>query len=306
MTWTTYQVVLRLQAPMHIGRAKIGNVQRTRGYVTGRVLWGALTERLTRDELQGREPATDSRKYQAMGERVHDQLAFTYFYPTTDKNGTVALWPWNDGFRPRFLSTYAGTALAYPHQGADEGTLHEVEFISPRTLDTGDPVYLVGYVFEREGAPDWQPALHRLQLGGERGYGWGRVEPVRISELEDELPLFDGVYTTQSDGWPPVLKAQGRDDDKSVPLLAHALAADFEDEDTVRRAVTGVQGEIEPLVGRETRPKDGSFGMQVSEARICYAPGSEVSTGVSFKIGPYGVWERSPEQAEGAVGDATP
>ena len=288
MTWKAYQVVLRLLAPMHIGRAKIGNVQRTRPYVTGRVLWGALTERLTRDELQGRGPATDSRKYRAMGERVHEQLAFTYFYPTTDKNGTVALWPWDDGFRPRFLSTYASTALAYPQQGADEGTLHEVEFISPRTLDTDkpEPVYLVGYVFAQDGAPPWQSALHRLQLGGERGYGWGRVEPIEDPKPWDGEPLF-GWYAVEAGDWPPVLTAQGKD----IPLLAHALAADFKDGSTVRRAVTGVQGEIEPLVGRETHPKDGRFGVWVSRARICYAPGSKVSAGARFAIGRYGVWE---------------
>ena len=295
MTWKVYQVVLRLLAPMHIGRAKIGNVQRTRPYVTGRVLWGALTERLTRDELQGKGPATDSSQYRAMGDRVHQQLAFTYFYPTTDENGKVKPWPWKDGFRPRFLSTYASTALAYPHQGADEGTLHEVEFISPRTLDTGEQVYLVGYVFEREGAPDWRAALRRLQLGGERGYGWGRVEPVRISKLKGELSLFDGMYTVHSDAWPPVLTAQS----EKARLLAHALAASLEDEDTIR-------GDVEPLVGRETHPTDGRFGVWVSEARICYAPGSKVPEGLSFEIGPYGIWERSPEQVEGAVNDAAP
>ena len=287
MTWKAYQVVLRLLAPMHIGRAKIGNVQRTRPYVTGRVLWGALTKRLTRDDLQGKGPATDSSKYQAMGRKVHETLAFTYFYPTTDKNGNVNLWPWKNGFRPRFLSTYASTALTYPHQSAEEGTLHEVEFISPRTLDTNEPVYLVGYIFAQDGAPPWQSALHRLQLGGERGYGWGQVTPVMVSELKDGDTLFDGMYTVKSGIWPPVLTAQNKD----ACLLAHALTADFED----RKAIQGIEGEIEPLVGRETRPKDGSFGVQVSPARICYAPGSKVPAGVSFKIGHHGIWEAADD-----------
>ena len=282
MSWKTYQVVLRLRSPMHIGQMKLGNVQRTRGYVTGRVLWGALTERLTRDDLRGKEPATDSSKYQAMGKRVHEQLAFTYFYPTTDKNGTVDLWPWDEGFRRRFLSTYASTALTYPQQSAAEGTLHEVEFISPHTLDSGQPVYLSGYVFEREGSPPWKDALHRLQMGGERGYGWGRVEPIEGPKPWAGKPLF-GRYTVEPGAWPPVLIAG-----EKAHLPAHALAADFEDD----KAVEGVEGEVEPLVGRETCPK-GRFGVQVSEARICYAPGSKVSKEARFAIGRYGVWQHA-------------
>jgi hypothetical protein len=45
-----YHLVLRLRSPLHIGWNKTGNVQRTRSYVTGRNLWGALTMRLTRDQ----------------------------------------------------------------------------------------------------------------------------------------------------------------------------------------------------------------------------------------------------------------
>jgi hypothetical protein len=273
---------------MHIGWMKLGNVQRTRPYVTGRALWGAFTERLTRDAAPG--PATDSKLYQHMGERVHGQLAFTYFYPTTRCDGTVELWPWQDGFRSRFLSTYASIALAYPQQSADEGTLHEVEYITPHTLDTGSPVYLAGYVFERDDAPAWQSALSRLQSGGERGYGWGRVEPVGPPEPWDGRSLF-GWYTVKADPWPPVLTAE-----KGARLLAHALAIDF---DVEHKAVSGVDGRVEPLVGRETHPHDGRFGVWVSRpARICHAPGSMVAAGTRMQIGPYGIWE--------AVSDATP
>lgn len=281
MSWHAHRVVLRLCSPMHIGYAKIGNIQRTRPYVTGRVLWGALSQRLTRDKKQDKGPAADSKLYKGMSTRVHDQLAFTYFYPTTNADGTVNLWPWDNGFRPRFLSTYASTALSYPHQSADEGTLHEVEFISPRTLDSGERVYLAGYVFAQEGAPDWQPALRRLQLGGERGYGWGRVEPVRDPDPWNEKPLFGGQYTFELDVWPTVLTAG-----ENAHLLAHALAAELEG----RKPIQDAQGEIEPLVGRETAP-DGRFGVEVSEARICYAPGSKVVEGSRFRVGPYGVWE---------------
>ena len=280
MTWTAYRVVLRLRSPMHIGRGKVGNVQRTRSYVTGRVLWGALTERLTRDHFRGKGPATDSKQYANVSATVHSKLAFTYFYPTTSKDGQVPLWPWDDGFAARFLSTYPSTALVYPQQSAEEGTLHEVECLVPHTLDEGKPVYLVGYLFAKDGATDWQSALTRVQLGGERGYGWGRVEPVDDPQPWDGQPLF-GWYTLEPDAWPPVLTAE-----EKAPLLAHALAAKFEG----RRPVSGVWGPVEPLVGRETKP-GGKFGVHVSPARICYVPGSVVDAGTRMQIGPYGLWE---------------
>lgn len=284
MTYQVYHVVLCLRSPMHIGQVKLGNVQRTRPYVTGRVLWGALTLRLTRNDASG--PATDSQLYRCMGEQVHDQLAFTYFYPTIHTDGSVDLWPWGEdegkAFRARFLSTYASTALTYPQQSADEGTLHEVECIVPNTVDGGKPVYLAGYVFAQNGAPKWQPALERLQLGGERGYGWGRVKPLKDPEPWDKKPLFDGQYTVEPDGWPPVLKSED-----GARLLAHTLAADFE----TRTTVTKIDGEVEPLVGREAHPEDGRFAVWLSQDRVYYAPGGKVNPGAHFCLGPYGLWE---------------
>lgn len=86
MTWTAYRVVFRLKSPMHIGCGKVGNVQRTRPYVTGRMFWGALTMRLTRDQHQ---PATRSELYQKIGGEVHQYLKFTYFYPAIKKQRAI-------------------------------------------------------------------------------------------------------------------------------------------------------------------------------------------------------------------------
>ena len=38
MTWEAYAVVWRLKSPLHAGRGKVGNLQLTRPYVTGRML----------------------------------------------------------------------------------------------------------------------------------------------------------------------------------------------------------------------------------------------------------------------------
>lgn len=279
MTWRAFQVVLRLRSPLHIGCGKVGNLQRTRLYVTGRVLWGALTMRLTRDAFQERGPATDSHDYQGFGNQVHQDLAFTYLYPALESGDDYQVaWPWENEstFRRRFLSSYQGTALSYPQQSAAEGMLHEVECISPHTLDTGEAVFLKGYVFEKEGcALHWQSALKRLQMGGERGYGWGDVELVNALQFADEL--FGGPAVFRGDGDVPVicLPTDGR-------LLAHTLATDLP-----------VAGDVEPLVGREWRSDDPHrryVGQHVAFGDVCFTPGSMVSQALDVEVQKLGVW----------------
>ncbi len=280
MTWTAYRVVFELRSPMHIGCGKVGNVQRTRPYVTGRVFWGALTMRLTRDKCeQDNTPATDSRKYQEIGKKVHKELAYTYFYPTTNEDYSID-WSWENTsqFRRRFLSSYASTALVYPQQAADEGLLHEVEFISPRTIDEGKQVYLVGYVFEKEGCQlHWKQACKRLQFGGERGYGWGDVKCIERDAKNVHTDLFNGEAILICD--------QDRLIIETERLLAHTTSTNV-----------SAQGEIEPLVGREWNSNHpinryAGAGQYVNQfcADLCWIPGSMVARS-RFAIQNFGIW----------------
>ena len=280
MSWCCYRLVFRLRSPLHVGAGQVGNVQRTRPYVTGKALWGALTARITRDT----HPSATAADYRRIGEQVNEQLAFSYFYPAVDKE--IDVWPWGktaDEFSWRYLNTYAATALDYPCNTATEGSLHEAEFISPVTRN-GEAVDLIGYIFQQEGCQlPWKDkeTLNRLQLGGERTYGWGRVK------LESEpLPTNEVFgYRFELKGKRPIVIVPAN----SV-LLAHTLAADFDDEGVIRRAVRSIQGQIEPLVGRETTIQN-RFGAHRSEARICYVPGSQVKTELKVRVGAYGIWE---------------
>jgi hypothetical protein len=282
MIWKTYQVVLRLRSPMHIGWGKVGNVQRTRSYLAGRNFWGALTERLTRDRANGQGPATDSTKYQEVGREIDQFLAYTYLYPALRKGEDYAVaWPWQEDFSSRFLSSYASTALSYPQQAADEGTLHEVEFLSPNTLDQGAPVYLVGHIFEKAGAPDWRSALRRLQIGGERGYGWGRVELVGDPNHIESGELFSGVAKFEELDGKPTLCLRASDDAPGY-LLAHANT-------TGLRA----KGNVEPVVGREWRSNqvhNRYAGQHVEYTDVCFTPGSQVEEETKFQVGQFGIW----------------
>lgn len=283
MTWKAHEAILRLRSPLHIGCGQMGNLRRTRPYVIGRTLWGALTMRITRDKAEGRGAANDSKAYRDTGKKVHDSMAFTYFFPAVKRGDAFKTeWPWEDenAFRYRFLRSFAGTTLHYPAQSAVEGSLREVEYISPRVVDTGEPVFLMGYIFEKKGSElGWKAALNRLQLGGDRGYGWGDVELEELCEAADGK-LFGGAAAFRGDGDHPVipLEAGGR-------LLAHVKADGLP-----------ASGVVEPLVGREWRSnqsRNNYAGQHVEFIDVCYGPGGEVHQPLAFEIKEFGIWRRS-------------
>ncbi|NJN66151.1 MAG: hypothetical protein HC884_05265 [Chloroflexaceae bacterium] len=293
--WHMYQVVFRVRSPLHIGWNKVGNVQRTRPYATGRSLWGALTMRLTRDRAATQRRTAHATDYRKTGDWVHEQLAFTYFYPALWKEPTngslsyIVAWPWKEpsagSFAHCFLSSYASTALTYPAQSATEGTLHEIEFLSPATIDTGETVYLVGYLFVHCDMNDHQSsinlALQRLQVGGERTYGWGRLEQQECILCSTMRLFSDDVEHVDLNNTRPTirLKGEGR-------LLAHTRIDHLQ-----------AWGEVEPLVGREWQAMEAAHnrvGQYVVCNGVCFAPGARVVTPadtLTFKIGTHGVWE---------------
>ncbi|MCW6034766.1 hypothetical protein K4A83_00545 [Spirulina subsalsa FACHB-351] len=247
--------------------------------------------RLTRDATDG--PATNSKQYKCCSDKVDQELAFTYFYPALkpENQDYQIQWPWDNEslFRRRFLSSYASTALVYHQQAAEEGLLHEVEFkgllhevefISPRTLDGGQQVYLVGYLFQKEGSDlPWQLACQRLQMGGERGYGWGDMRLIEIKKITDEHDgynhrLFDSEnYTWQVENNSIVIQVS-----ENSSLLAHTKTENV-----------SAQGEIEPLVGREWQEAKKA-GESVAFSGMCWTPGTVVNGSMSFKIKRLGVW----------------
>lgn len=285
MTWTLHHVVFRLRSPLHAGRSKVGNVQRTHPYLPGRPFWGGLTMRLTRLRHLNHGPADDSALYRAVGDEIQEKLAWTCFFPALEADGTyVVQWPWAaaEGFARRFLNSYASTALVYPQQAAAEATLHEVEFISPHTIEESPrPVFLAGYVFSRyDAANDWRDACRYLQFGGERGYGWGDVRLVSITEPPAGDGLFAGAASIDVTGDRPVahVEAGGH-----VP--AHSLPAGGR-----------IGGLLEPLVGREWRtnnPRNRHSGAYVEYTGFFLMPGATALEDTRFTVGHFGLW--SPE-----------
>jgi len=283
--WKVSHVIFRLTAPMHIGCGKSGNLQRTYPFVTGRVFWGALTARITRNNPEILQKH-GHQAYRLIGEQIHREIAYTYFYPAVKSSLDFEVrWPWEDGFAARHIRTYASTALAYPEQQAEEASLHETEYLSPVTCDTVEQVYLRGYVFVKESSTlEWQKALGQLQFGGERCYGWGDVETILNDDQTTTSELFDG-QARFVDGDFPVVELS---DPSEGHLLAHTEANCCQ-----------AHGQTEPLVGRELRSNNAVnryTGQHIAFNAFCFTPGSTVtSLPCQFQIGKYGIWKtKSP------------
>lgn len=294
MIWKVYKVVFRMMSPLHSGWMKIGNIQRTRLYVTGRMLWGALSARITR--------MIGNNDYVDISDKVKKYLRTTYFYPCFDASGDKPLLPFYEPKGPAYkvdslsipanvveralLTSYASTAIDPSRLGAEEGSLHEIELLSHRTVypiqDNGfsvnanSNVYLAGYFFESKETPqeikdNWFMALKEIQIGGERTYGSGRLH---LENSTADVHTVFGYKSIKENEHPQIEVATDK------PILAHAMSD------------KGLKGVSEPFVSRETNKESGQFGENHSVA-ICWRPGSLVKEEAIFHIVDFGLWERS-------------
>lgn len=322
MTWHVYRLTYRLLSPLHAGFHKVGNLQRTRRYVPGQTATGAVVARLA--AALGYTEAAD---YTALRQLAAAHLLIGYFYPAFADLKPIV--PWYDDERGLIYAVapdplnaepvppaedldldrllvagWTSTAIVAGGRTAEEGSLHEVEYLMPRTR-SGDQVYLTGRVYVREGEATlrgrllrvgsedvtvetgaWSRALFRevlgdIQIGGERRYGFGRASYASSAHITDEG--FDGT------GERPSQQIAER-----VPFPAHVDA----------RSCPGGRGVIEPLVGRQTLHAD-RFGQQVTAARICWAPGSTLDSLGTFEVHPDGILVQvnpSAAQLTGSVG----
>jgi hypothetical protein len=282
--WQAYRVVYRLESPLHVGWRKVGNLMQTRPYILGRNLWGAATAQLAR--------WSGSNDYVAVGDFVKQHLIFGYFFPAF-ASGEVFIPRWNDGaftfgnhsaaeFEREFLRSFASTAIEAESNSAAEGQLHEVEYIVPKV--EGNQVLMVGHLIVAEndrikcdppevlvdGLPLFSRVLKEIQIGGERRYGWGKL----VYQGSTREPGIFGHELKTVNGKPVIEIKAGE-----------SLPAHFR--------VEGLRahGEIEPLLGREWNQTTGP-GRQLSQAEICYVPGSVVEerkVKISATIQPMGI-----------------
>lgn len=285
MSWEHYLLVFRLKSPLHIGLRKVGNLMQTRPYVPGRVLWGALTARLVRDYSN----KTNGDTYQKIGSSLKKNFRFGYLWPALcEKENPQNIedlevkFPWKDNlFDYYFLDCYAGTALDYTLVSTAEGSLHHVEFIRPYTRLLPDQkskqVYLVGDIFVNKDVTKhdilkfWPEAIGNVQFGGERAYGWGRVELVACKENQSLLEK-EGYDLSPND-----LTITAPEKSR---LLAHLKATNS----------SRFRGQVEVLTAYHMR-ESGELRL-ISSPPIAFPPGTMVTQNSEFILSEEpGLWE---------------
>jgi len=292
--WKMYKIVLHLLSPLHTGQAKWGNLLIANPYLPARPLWGALTAYLTR--LMYTAPS--GQNYRNTGMQLQKKIAFTYFYPCLKSNEEYdTYFPWegtsNDiPHHARFISSYVSTAIQGEQKVAEDASLHEIEFLSPYTLDGNEsPVYLMGYIFHFSNSST-RDNLHdtiveilsnsdhdfwrTLQLGAERSYGWGRI---RCECINEQIQNCWGKYTLHLNGDRPALKiAAGQH--IPAPLIFHDAVA------------SKINGRAQPLVRRAWGQHPGE---QIAFDGMAYAVGSVLRESCKLQISRLGYLEYRDE-----------
>jgi len=322
MSWTCYQLTYRLESPLHIGFHEAGYIQRTRKYVPGRAMWGAITAQLTRQL----NPQADAQAYAKVGKKLNESLIPGYFFlgdpepllpQYTRERGLVFAHSGQDendtlseaGFESLFLCSFTQTSIRSKTQTAEEESLHEMEFLVHRYKHAKDqrvlPTYLVGHLFLKDGTTietsangsgstkiaskeDLKKYLAELSVGGERAYGCGRVV------LEGEPTKTDKLFDWEFDGSGKTPLIHRKD---SSYLRAHAA----------RNCQQVTAGDLERFAYRSwsteaTKSGIGPGRKVEEEPHACWVPGSTAAPDasaaeVSFAISSYGIWQQNGDES---------
>lgn len=303
MTWKAYRLVYRAMSPVHIGWHTLGYIKLTRHYIPGKSMWGAMTANLTR--TYGIRGVND---YAVFGDLLKTDILASYFFPAIDADNPLLPHYTDLGiiygatcrgkyakeeFERLFIGSFGQTAIMPQSNTAEDESLHESEYISPGIKENGEykPVLFVGYLFIKEGASlngkkiGWDegeillyPAIREIFIGGDIKYGWGQLKLLNSPGEEGSQSKIFGCEF-QTNGLLPRFDILA-----DSPLPGH-LAIDFD---------SAVKGDIEPLVGREwSTDKNGKkkfgAGQKISQANVCWTPGSVLVETKTLEIGKYGI-----------------
>lgn len=302
--WKCYELEFKVKSPIHIGYgSKLGIINRTRYYIPGKTIWGAVTATLAREAMKGYEP----KLYKYVGDFVRKHMIFSYLYPLKDESVLYPNYTDNgfgfgkdnenfmskEEFERDFVNSYISTAIDISSKTAEENSLHELELISPDKL--------LGYLFvDLKENKDYNisfvevgekeitlrinnnpikvfDSIETIQVGGERNYGYGQLELQKENIKEKNNPV--NLYKSD-------ISVDLNDLALKTPNLALAHV------DIKNLNFENFKGDIEPLIGREwDKSSSKGAGQDISDPKICLSPGSKLSSKYGIKIRYYGIWE---------------
>lgn len=321
--WKCYELVFKAKSPIYIGYGvKLGIVNRTRYYITGKLMWGALTAILSRKIMNKYDPEI----YEKIGNFVKEHLIFSHFYIKKDN---VILFPnytenglgfgsddnekfimSKEEFEKSFISSYISTAMDKSVRTAEEDSLHEFELVNNSV--EGKNVEFVGYLFtnleKNNGYNKYDRPIFvkevnekeitvkingknieifnlikNIQVGGERIYGFGKLKLINIG-VKQEGKIFDRYHVDLNSNKPRI---KAKDE---VIALSHVLLVSDKRENYFER-IKSVKGDLEPLVWREWSKK--GVGQDPKFGGIALVPGSKFQLDEKRKvqITDYGIWK---------------
>lgn len=311
--WHAYKLIYQAVSPISIGYYKLGFIERTRYYIPGMSIWGAITANLARYlELDCTNHL--ERHYEEIGTQLLNKyILVSYFYPAlrdnslrfrplvpkfTDNGLSFGEYSIKE-FERLFIRSFGQTAIEPKYYTAEEGSLHEIEFIIPNIEEGNEQkkVYFLGYIFIKDEARyrektvgfdksdskeiKLKDVISEIFVGKDRGYGFGRLvlsSYRKINPSEDYL--FDYLQLNLS-GEKVEIKIK-----KGEPIPAHLPFST-----NIR-----IKGDIEPLVARrwESLSEDSrkyGAGQKISKMGIYWIPGSilECEDEISFCVGNFGI-----------------
>lgn len=289
MSWNMYTWTFQLKSPLLIGFHKVMHFFRTRPYVPGKLIWGALTAKLT--------PAIGTSDYEQVGNCLRESFRFGYLFPSDGREIYIPKYT-DEGckfgdltqyeFEKKLISSTASAAIEPYSLSAEEGMLHEVEFISPYTIDDGEPVYFKGLFWIRNSQDNQfkiikengklyiqcngvEADIKNFQVGGERKYGFGLLKLIEIDDRN--LDSFSGKWDEENGEVILTVNNNGA-------IWSHLRYSEHLD----------MKGNIEPLVGRNWEIVKGA-GRKLESLGLFWSPGSILCQEKAVKVDEFGLWE---------------
>ncbi|MHA1490939.1 MAG: RAMP superfamily CRISPR-associated protein [Promethearchaeota archaeon] len=306
ISWICFELIYEVKSAAHIGNgSQFGISNKTRFYIPGKTMWGAITAIITRWYMTNYDPHS----YKEIGEFIRENLIFSYFYPYyMDKNEKMHILHPNYSdmgfgfgirdngfimskieFESKFITSYISTAIDTNSKTAEDESLHEIELLNPSKF--------IGHIFINKEQVNNNSILKihisneekvkiskdketielfelikNVQVGGERTYGFGKLKLEKTSLSVDKLY---NKYEINLNKKAPTL---------NVDIALSHLNFNNDYFNKLRE----IKGELEPLVWRDWDNEKG-MGHKKEFNMIALVPGSKFKK-QKVKICDFGIW----------------